>query len=69
MKIRKAELIELVERAMNKEEKFVDDTQLDTNPQVIEMCNKARGKRSAFYDVLDALRGNAIFLRIDAGKP
>ena len=68
MKIKKAELIELVRKAMEKEERFVEDTQLDTNPQVVELCNKARGKRSAFYDVLDALQGNAIFLRIDAGN-
>jgi hypothetical protein len=65
--MKKAELMELVENAMIREEKFVDDTQLDTNPQVVEMCNKARGKRAAFYDVLDALKGNGIFLRIDAG--
>ncbi len=65
--MKRAELIELVEKAMIKDEKFVDDTQLDTNPQVVEMCNKARGRRAAFCDVLDALKGNAIFLRIDAG--
>lgn len=65
--MKKAELMELVEKAMIKDEKFVEDTQLDSNPQVVEMCNKARGRRAAFYDVLEALKGNGIFLRIDAG--
>ena len=65
--MKKAELMELVEKAMIKDEKFVEDTQLDSNPQVVGMWNRARGRRAAFYDVLEALKGNGIFLRIDAG--
>ena len=65
--MRKTELIDLVEKAMGKCENFVDSTQLETNPQVVDMCNKARGRHDALYGVLEALKGNSVFLRIDAG--
>jgi hypothetical protein len=67
MKIKKVELMDMIEKAKDKDWNFVELTKTDNNPQVIEMRNKAAGRREAFYDVLEALKGNAVFLRIAAG--
>ena len=37
------------------------------NPQVVEMRNKAIGKNEAYLSALQALRGDAVTLKIDGG--
>ena len=39
-----------------------------TNPQVLEMKHKLQGQMAGLNAVVDALRGNDIFLKILAGE-
>lgn len=64
--LKKSELIELVEQSLERNNRFVEFMRKDTNPQVVALVNDSRGRAKAFEDVLNALRGNAIPLRITA---
>ena len=62
--MRKHELLELIRRAMDAQQAFLDETEATPHPQVQEMVRVARVRLDALGCVDLALRGNATPLRI-----
>lgn len=67
MKMKKKDIIEKLEKAIEKHKKIKLDLAGDDNPQIIEMRKSAEAKQEAFEAVLLAMRGNDIYLNIEAG--
>ena len=64
--ISKKRLRELVLDAMTKADNTILTLSGNDNPQVVELVNKAKGKRDAYSNVFDALVGCDDPLRIDS---
>ena len=62
----KAGTVTMLKLAIAKENRYIDITKGDTNPQVIAMRQRALGRLEAFEACLDSLRGTHCFLRIYA---
>jgi hypothetical protein len=65
-KLSKTELRNLVLKAFTASDNTVKVLSGDDNPQVVEMVNKAKGKRDAYSAVFDALVGCDDPLRCDS---
>lgn len=57
----------MLRAAIKREDQTIRLLTGDTNPQVIELINTAKGAAGAYRACLDALQGNALILKIDAG--
>lgn len=68
MKIKQAELIELLDLAISRKQSSHDSMQYDTNPQIKLMTQFLAGEIIALQDVRDAIKGNVVGLKILAGK-
>lgn len=64
--LKRKEMIDLIEKAMTVQDNFIVKLQSDDNPQVKELVALAKGRQFAYGDVLAALRGEPVFLRIMA---
>ena len=64
---KKEELVCLLQRAVDLQDDFITLCESDHNPQVVDMVSKAIGKKTAFESVLCALRGDRVYLNIEAG--
>lgn len=62
------ELLRLLRKARAEADNFVEMMGDDTNPLILEMKNKQKGKSEAFNDVIWALEGDAIMMKISAGE-
>jgi hypothetical protein len=65
---KKAELIQLIKSAINKQNDLLVDIADSDNPQLKTLAAKTSGSKNALSDVLSALMGNDVYLRILAGK-
>ena len=65
--MKKKELIEKIERAIEKNKKIKLELAGDNNPQIIEMRKSAEAKQEAFESILLAMCGNSVYLDIEAG--
>lgn len=63
-----AKLRDLMTEAIRRCDAFIAGGEKDSNPQVVVMVAESRGRRGAYNAVLEAMRGDAVNLRIDA-KP
>lgn len=63
----KREFERLLEGAFESASDSVSKLSDSDNPQVIEMRNKMIGRNEAYLTALQAIRGNHVPLRIDAG--
>lgn len=68
MKIKQSELIELINNAINRKNDLIVNTYNDSNPLIIAMTERAKGAKDALQDVLAAINGNSVYLKILAGK-
>lgn len=68
MKLKASELKQLITTARDRSREIVESTRLDSNPQVVEVHNRHKGARDAFQAILDALNGDPVMLKIEAGK-
>lgn len=65
--IPKAEIVELLTAAIERNKRFIDECLANDNPQVEEMVHHAQGKVMAFESVLYALtRHERYGLRVEA---
>lgn len=62
-------MITLLKQAITQCDKSIEATTGQQNPQLKEMLIEAKAKREAYQDVLEALRGDTLFLRIAARCP
>lgn len=63
--------IELVRAAITRTSEFIENCENGKqrkNPQVIAMKLEAKGRLNAYTAIFEAMRGDAISLKIDAGK-
>ena len=67
MTLKKREVVLLIEKAVESQSRFIESQKGDNNPQVRQLVEVAKGRMGAYRDVLEALCGNAIPLRIEAG--
>ena len=65
---KKSELIQLINAAINKQNDLLVDIADSDNPQLKVIAAKTSGSKNALSDVLAALNGNTVYLRILAGK-
>ena len=59
-------IIELIEKANEKDENYIEETMCENNPEIIEMNTRKQGAIQARIDIRDALKGNLTNLKIDA---
>ena len=64
----KCELKELVQIAMYKQNDIYESLRDDVNPQVQKLAYKTKGQVDALSDVLAAINGNPVYIRMLAGK-
>ncbi len=50
--MKKLELIDILNEQIAKENKFIESMKTEQNPQIIELINQAKGRISAFDDIL-----------------
>ena len=62
--MKRNELIELVRAAINKRQDLLADMKSDDNPQVKEMITRLNAQKTTLQDVLAALQGNPVYLRM-----
>ena len=62
----KQEIIKKLEKAIKNCEQLKFALSNSDNPQVIETCVRAEAKQAAFEAVLLAMRGNNIYLNLEA---
>ena len=67
MKMKKKDIIAKLEKAIDKCKKIQLDLAGSDIPDVIEMRKRAEAKQEAFEAILFAMRGNGIYLNIEAG--
>jgi hypothetical protein len=68
VKLKKAELIVLIQQAIERQSNFADGMEGDDNPQVNKVRLVHLARAEAYSDVLRALQGDAVSLKISAGK-
>lgn len=66
--LKKSELIELIKQSVKTNNQFIELMRSDTNPQVVAIVNDRKGRLQAFSDVLEALQGNTIPLKMSANR-
>ncbi len=66
----KTELKALIKAAINYQQDSYETLKLDStgNPQVVALANLAKGKKDALSDVLSAIEGNSVYLKMLANK-
>ncbi|NVZ11556.1 hypothetical protein HW932_20105 [Allochromatium humboldtianum] len=62
--MKQKELLELIERAIKAQEQFLTDVAQQDNPQIQMMVQVVRGRLDALKCTKDALKGNAVALKI-----
>lgn len=64
--MKKQEIIKKLEKAIKNCEQLNFALKGSDNPQIKETCTKAEAKKEAFEAVLLALRGDSIYLNLEA---
>ena len=64
--MRKQEIIVKIEKAIEKCKKRAQSFGESENPQLIELCIRAEAKQEALEAVLFAMRGDGVYLNIEA---
>lgn len=66
--MKKQEMMAKIEKAAAKYKRLSLDLAGADNPQVMRLRNRAEAKQAAFEAVLLAMRGNGVYLNIEAGE-
>ena len=64
--MKKQELIAKIERAIEKCKRKARAFDGSDNPQLIKLCIREEAKLEAFESVLFAMRGNGVYLNVEA---
>jgi len=67
MKLTKKKQIELIEIAIRKNEKYLKSMKNYESIESLQMNANLEGKITAFNDVLEMLKGNTVYMNIEAG--
>lgn len=67
-RIKLEELRTLLQNAIDRQERIIQECKGYVNPQLIADKNKAEGALGAYQSVLDALEGQAMFMRMAGEK-